>query len=73
MICLQNGHLTETKFGLLRMLFFDWCGYKILTWQNKGILAAVFWFPLGLGLCLLDQEVRCSRCGVTLEDGICRT
>jgi len=31
MICLQNGHLTETKFGLLGMLFFDWCGYKILT------------------------------------------
>jgi len=28
MICLQSGHLTETKFGLLGMLFFDWCGYK---------------------------------------------
>ncbi|TFK25242.1 hypothetical protein FA15DRAFT_668780 [Coprinopsis marcescibilis] len=36
-----------------------------------GILAAVFWFPLGIGLCLLDKHVRCSRCGLTIDDGIC--
>ncbi|KAK7005760.1 hypothetical protein R3P38DRAFT_3039467 [Favolaschia claudopus] len=36
-----------------------------------GILAAVFWFPLGVGLCLLDRRVKCSRCGRTIEDGIC--
>ncbi|KAF4620860.1 hypothetical protein D9613_000184 [Agrocybe pediades] len=36
-----------------------------------GILAAIFWFPLGVGLCLLDKRVRCTRCGQVIEDGIC--
>ncbi|KAJ7680591.1 hypothetical protein DFH06DRAFT_1163613 [Mycena polygramma] len=36
-----------------------------------GILAAVFWFPLGVGLCLLDRRVKCSRCGKVIDDGIC--
>ncbi|KIJ54361.1 hypothetical protein M422DRAFT_25284 [Sphaerobolus stellatus SS14] len=35
-----------------------------------GILAAIFWFPLGVGLCLLDRRVTCDRCGRTIEDGI---
>ncbi|KAF8531253.1 hypothetical protein JB92DRAFT_2852666 [Gautieria morchelliformis] len=34
-----------------------------------GVLAAIFWFPLGIGLCLLDRRVRCERCGYVLEDG----
>ena len=34
MICLQGGHLTETKFGLLGMLFFNRYRYEILTWSN---------------------------------------
>ena len=36
-----------------------------------GVLAAVFWFPLGVGLCLLDRRVRCKRCGASLDEGIC--
>ncbi|KAJ4493776.1 hypothetical protein C8J55DRAFT_167613 [Lentinula edodes] len=36
-----------------------------------GILAAVFWFPLGVGLCLLDRRVKCRRCGQVIEDGMC--
>jgi len=36
-----------------------------------GVLVAVFWFPLGIGLCLLDRRVRCTRCGLHIEDGIC--
>ncbi|KDR74975.1 hypothetical protein GALMADRAFT_518565 [Galerina marginata CBS 339.88] len=36
-----------------------------------GILAAVFWFPLGIGLCLLDRRVRCTRCGLTIDNGVC--
>ncbi|KIM69696.1 hypothetical protein SCLCIDRAFT_102780, partial [Scleroderma citrinum Foug A] len=36
-----------------------------------GILAAIFWFPLGVGLCLLDRRVVCRRCGMLVEDGIC--
>ncbi|KAG8902877.1 hypothetical protein FRB99_004005 [Tulasnella sp. 403] len=35
-----------------------------------GILAAVFWFPLGVGLCLLDRKVTCKRCGVVVHHGI---
>ena len=37
----------------------------------SGILAAVFWFPFGIGLCLLDRRVRCHRCGLIIEDGVC--
>ncbi|KAF8149544.1 hypothetical protein B0H34DRAFT_777686 [Crassisporium funariophilum] len=36
-----------------------------------GILAAVLWFPLGIGLCLLDRRVKCSRCGLLIDDGVC--
>ncbi|KIK69065.1 hypothetical protein GYMLUDRAFT_214027 [Collybiopsis luxurians FD-317 M1] len=36
-----------------------------------GILAAVFWFPIGVGLCLLDRKVKCRRCGKVIDDGIC--
>ncbi|KAH8118943.1 hypothetical protein DFH11DRAFT_1562033 [Phellopilus nigrolimitatus] len=34
-----------------------------------GVLAAVFWFPLGIGLCLLDRRVVCTRCGHVIDDG----
>ncbi|THU85710.1 hypothetical protein K435DRAFT_822345 [Dendrothele bispora CBS 962.96] len=36
-----------------------------------GILAAVIWFPLGIGLCLLDRRVKCKRCGHVIDGGIC--
>ncbi|KAJ4483811.1 hypothetical protein J3R30DRAFT_3285126 [Lentinula aciculospora] len=36
-----------------------------------GILAAIFWFPLGVGLCILDRRVKCRRCGQVIEDGMC--
>ncbi|KAG1752834.1 hypothetical protein EDB19DRAFT_1903221 [Suillus lakei] len=36
-----------------------------------GILAAIIWFPLGIGLCLLDRRVKCKRCGIIIDDGIC--
>ncbi|KAG2342805.1 hypothetical protein BDR05DRAFT_963606 [Suillus weaverae] len=36
-----------------------------------GILAAIVWFPLGIGLCLLDRRVKCKRCGLVIDDGIC--
>ncbi|KAI0316508.1 hypothetical protein OF83DRAFT_1126379 [Amylostereum chailletii] len=36
-----------------------------------GVLAAVLWFPLGIGLCLLDRKVRCRSCGEHISDGIC--
>lgn len=34
-----------------------------------GVLAAVFWFPLGIGLCLLDRRIVCKRCGRVIDDG----
>jgi hypothetical protein len=34
-----------------------------------GLLAAVFWFPLGVGLCLLDRKTKCERCGFVIEEG----
>ncbi|KII92621.1 hypothetical protein PLICRDRAFT_50984 [Plicaturopsis crispa FD-325 SS-3] len=36
-----------------------------------GILAAVFWFPLGVGLCLLDRRIRCKTCGTMIDSGLC--
>ncbi|KAI0038672.1 hypothetical protein FA95DRAFT_1529013 [Auriscalpium vulgare] len=36
-----------------------------------GVLAAIVWFPLGIGLCLLDRKVRCRRCGEILDEGMC--
>ncbi|KAI0780125.1 hypothetical protein C8Q74DRAFT_1263346 [Fomes fomentarius] len=36
-----------------------------------GVLAAIFWFPLGVGLCLLDRKVYCKRCGAILDEGLC--
>ncbi|KIP08421.1 hypothetical protein PHLGIDRAFT_18938 [Phlebiopsis gigantea 11061_1 CR5-6] len=53
MVCLQQGHLPHTRYGIL------------------GVLAAVFWFPLGIGLCLLDRRVKCGRCGRIIDDGLC--
>ncbi|KAF7321716.1 hypothetical protein MKEN_00693000 [Mycena kentingensis (nom. inval.)] len=41
------------------------------TFGFLGILAAIVWFPLGVGLCLLDRRVKCQHCGKTLEDGLC--
>ncbi|KAF4598016.1 hypothetical protein EYR38_006410 [Pleurotus pulmonarius] len=32
-----------------------------------GILAAIFWFPLGIGLCMLDRRVKCPSHGAVLS------
>jgi Uncharacterized conserved protein (DUF2367) len=36
-----------------------------------GVIAAIVWFPLGIGLCLLDRRVQCKRCGESIEEGLC--
>ncbi|KAF9501645.1 hypothetical protein BDN71DRAFT_1438231 [Pleurotus eryngii] len=36
-----------------------------------GLLAAIFWFPLGIGLCMLDSKVKCRRCQKVIDEGIC--
>ncbi|KAF8444802.1 hypothetical protein JVT61DRAFT_3069 [Boletus reticuloceps] len=57
MLCLQQGgHIPQSKFGIL---------------GKSCVLAAIIWFPLGIGLCLLDRRVQCKRCGVVIDDGIC--
>jgi len=77
MVCLQAGeHVPEARFGFLgayrRLCFLVPHGLTFLggIWM-LGVLAAIVWFPLGIGLCLLDRRVRCSRCGEMLEEGIC--
>jgi len=32
-----------------------------------GIIAAIVWFPLGIGLCMLDRTVTCKRCGAVVK------
>ncbi|PVF97019.1 hypothetical protein CPB86DRAFT_786355 [Serendipita vermifera] len=32
-----------------------------------GILAAIFWFPLGVGCMLIDRDTQCSRCKKVLK------
>ncbi|KAF8757192.1 hypothetical protein RHS01_04028 [Rhizoctonia solani] len=50
MVCLQQGHIIQTQYGVLG-------------------IAAVFWFPLGIALCLLDKRTKCERCGLVIDDG----
>jgi hypothetical protein len=78
MVCLQSGeHVPETRYGCLGTSCF--CVQYHLSIVQKayvcaylsGIFAAIVWFPLGIGLCLLDRRVRCARCGESLEDGLC--
>jgi hypothetical protein len=72
MVCLQEGrHIKRTRFGLLGMslVIYDFHMTLLIFEDPVGVLAAVFWFPLGIGLCLLDRRVRCERCGYVLEDG----
>ena len=81
MVCLQAGqHVPKTRYGILGafLLFVLFCSLHCpsfpctyLCCKYPGILAAVFWFPLGIGLCLLDRRVRCTRCGLHIDDGLC--
>lgn len=73
MVCLQQGHLPHTRYGLLgefaaALLYL---GCDVLTLVSAGVLAAVFWFPFGVGLCLLDRRIKCDRCGIIIDDGMC--
>ncbi|TFK98064.1 hypothetical protein BDV98DRAFT_573421 [Pterulicium gracile] len=52
MVCMQQGHVLHTRFGIL------------------GVMAAVFWFPLGIALCMVDRRSKCDRCGHVAADGI---
>ncbi|KAK2464329.1 hypothetical protein APHAL10511_003786 [Amanita phalloides] len=36
-----------------------------------GIIAAIVWFPFGIGCCLLDRRTVCRRCGTVLSTGFC--
>ncbi|TRM69381.1 hypothetical protein BD626DRAFT_563137 [Schizophyllum amplum] len=36
-----------------------------------GLVAAILWFPLGIGLCLVDRKTTCVRCGAVLHNGVC--
>ncbi|EJU04142.1 hypothetical protein DACRYDRAFT_48717 [Dacryopinax primogenitus] len=34
-----------------------------------GILAAIFFFPIGVVCCMIDRRSVCARCGEVLSDG----
>jgi hypothetical protein len=78
MVCLQAGeHVLETRYGFLgvlpicSLLFIDcvWTHAHVIVFP--GVIAAIVWFPLGIGLCLLDRRVQCKRCGDSIEEGLC--
>lgn len=78
MVCLQAGeHVPETRYGFLGTLCFHvllslvMCGLTSMCFVLLGVIAAIVWFPLGIGLCLLDRRVQCKRCGESIEEGIC--
>lgn len=73
MVCLQAGaHVPYTKYGVLgKQLAIVRSQAHLMNDPYSGILAAVFWFPLGIGLCLLDRRVKCGRCGAVIDEGIC--
>lgn len=72
MICLQAGeHVRQTNYSLLGELWPTPSLFLSFTFLFVGVLVAVFWFPLGVGLCLLDRRVRCTRCGLHIEEGLC--
>lgn len=50
-----------------RLIVRDSC----LSFVLAGVIAAIVWFPLGIGLCLLDRRVQCKRCGESIEEGLC--
>jgi hypothetical protein len=76
MVCLQQGsHVEETKFGFLGE-FCSACAAALCALSRSpvlmwvcwlGIIAAIIWFPLGIGLCLLDRTVTCKRCGAVIK------
>lgn len=70
MVCLQAGsHLRRSEFGFLGKPQSELC-VTLLIAIGTGVLAAIVWFPLGIGLCLLDRRVKCRRCGAILDGGI---
>ena len=53
------------------LLWFTLFGLMFIPFVLLGVIAAIVWFPLGIGLCLLDRRVHCKRCGESIEDGLC--
>ena len=47
-------------------VFWSFCSCGFV---GAGIIAAIVWFPLGIGLCLLDRSVTCKRCGAIIKGG----
>ena len=72
MICLQHGHIPRSRFSVLGTFCCQFPLYQCINCTCiPGVLAAIFWFPLGVGICLLDRRVYCSRCGQVIDDGLC--
>ncbi|KAF5328828.1 hypothetical protein D9619_011682 [Psilocybe cf. subviscida] len=71
-----NARTGETVVSLLppnhpEMICIQTGHEKETQYGLLGVLAAIIWFPLGIGLCLLDRRVKCKRCGMMIQDGVC--
>jgi hypothetical protein len=56
---------------MLPYIFVDCVRAHDCVLVHLGVIAAIVWFPLGIGLCLLDRRVQCKRCGEAIEEGLC--
>ena len=68
-----TGHIITTPFppDHPKMICLQQGGHVSSTrFGILGILAGIFWFPLGIGLCLLDRRIVCKRCGTVVDGGI---
>lgn len=70
MVCMQQGHVLHTRFGILGEHCLLPNSELLLTCSLVGVMAAVFWFPLGIALCMVDRRSKCDRCGHVAADGI---
>ncbi|KAG8970357.1 hypothetical protein FRC03_009630 [Tulasnella sp. 419] len=72
----QNPQTLETVASLLppdhpTMVCLQRGGHETKTkYGIVGILTAILWFPLGVGVCLLDRKTTCRRCGAVLREGL---
>ncbi|KIL66351.1 hypothetical protein M378DRAFT_75074, partial [Amanita muscaria Koide BX008] len=54
-----------------QMMCFQRGHEPVTSFGILGVLAAIFWFPVGIGCCLLDRRTTCARCGASLSTGLC--
>jgi Uncharacterized conserved protein (DUF2367) len=70
-MCQRHGMVSSVRYTSMCYSLLIVCGLTFMCFVLVGVIAAIMWFPLGIGLCLLDRRVQCKRCGESIEEGIC--